>query len=327
MATTDIDHDKFQKQLAILMQNSTAFSSMMYKLLVTSEPMDVEVNVFTDENTFETITVPNRAKGSIPALYGEGLPEEVQTASYGALYIDLNSSNVYIKVTPTGTTGWLLLATEQNIKDHNNNSTAHEGYLAQVHGDSKNYFEVADLVANDKFNGKYAVNKDSLDAIVGDLKDAQVNDNSTIVAALNEVIELNNYDSACIASGGVRTMDGAAACIILDNGILKVVAPFIAVSTKGRKYEFTTQVTLNMNSKDYAKYNIYLDLDKKALVLLTGTYEVSASRPYFMALDDCWLNISSAPYKFLKMEYAAASNSLNLSEKNYVFIGTIDWRG
>lgn len=53
MATTDIDHEKLQKQLAILMQNSTAFSSVMYKLLVTSEPMDVEVNVFTDENTFE----------------------------------------------------------------------------------------------------------------------------------------------------------------------------------------------------------------------------------------------------------------------------------
>ena len=82
--TDDINYNIIQRQLAILMTNSVAFSSKLYDMFVTSTPMDIEFNVWTSTNKFETITVPNRAKGNIPASYGEGSPLFERQTDFGA---------------------------------------------------------------------------------------------------------------------------------------------------------------------------------------------------------------------------------------------------
>ena len=95
----EIDYKIIERQLAILMTNSVAFSSKLYDMFVSSTPMDIEFNVWTSVDEYETITVPNRAKGNIPASYGKGSPEGQVEASYGSIYLDQEDGSVYIKTT------------------------------------------------------------------------------------------------------------------------------------------------------------------------------------------------------------------------------------
>ena len=88
----ELDYKIIEKQLAILMTNSVAYASKLYDMFVSSTPMNIEFNVWTGVDTFETITVPNRAKGNIPASYGEGSPEGIISSSYGSIYLDLSDT-------------------------------------------------------------------------------------------------------------------------------------------------------------------------------------------------------------------------------------------
>ena len=52
----ELDYKIIERQLAILMTNSVAFSSKLYDMFVSSTPMDIEFNVWTAVDEYETIT-------------------------------------------------------------------------------------------------------------------------------------------------------------------------------------------------------------------------------------------------------------------------------
>lgn len=329
MAENEINYDTIQRQLGILMTNSVAFSGKMYDLLASPTPMDVELRVWTSENEFETITVPNRAKGSIPALYGKGNPEGVQEASYGAIYLDEDTKTVYIKTSLTGATGWLKLITTNEMNIHDQNNSAHEGVLAKIHGDPEVFFRVANLDIHADDNGSYVVNKDSLFALLGGLDQLKTNDKTDVVSAINEAIEISTFDAGCVNSGALIA-DSNQPDLIVVNGtarVLTVLGPIICRSAEGYKYEINTDLQYDLLKANLGKNSVYIDLDKMEIVLLQGEYFVSAHKPYFMQGNDCWLNIGIAPYKFQQMVLNETTHRLSLETKNYVYVGTVDWRG
>lgn len=192
MATGELDIDKIQRELAILMTNSVELQSKMYDIFVSSTPMDVEVRVWTGENTFETIMVPNRAKGNIPAQFGGETPEGTIEASYGTIYFNENNGKLYIKTTLTGTDGWQELVTQTALDYHNElDANAHENTLAKVNGDESIEFNVADIDINSNLASEesLAVNKKSLFKLLGGLENLNTEDKTSVVNALNEAME------------------------------------------------------------------------------------------------------------------------------------------
>ena len=343
----EIDYKLIERQLAILMTNSVAFSSKLYDMFVSTTPMDVQFNVWTALDEFETITVPNRAKGNIPASFGKGTPEGVISASYGTMYIDQDDGSIYIKTTIEGPNGWLKLVTDVDLSNHNRSKSAHDGVLAKIDGAYANgvasTFIVADAIdgvehdSEDLDDSYYAVNKGSLFKLLGGLENLRTEDTSNIVNAMNEVSEASLYDAGCVVSGIKNTFTNSPAVmsIVTDEqgeASLVLSAPFIVYSPNGKKYTFTDNTQLNLvdaGIKSGSKYSAYIDLDPDAfgntgkVVLLQGRYYKQARRPYVLSEGDGWLDTSSAPYRFILIE-KDEFNKLAEVEKNYAYLGELE---
>ncbi len=343
----ELDYKLIERQLAILMTNSVAFSSKLYDLFVSATPMDIEFNVWTGVDTFETITVPNRAKGNIPASYGEGSPEGNLEASYGAIYLDQKDGSIYIKTTIDGSDGWLKIITEVDLTEHDRSKLAHDGILAKIDGAYANglpsTFIVADAIdgvvheTTDLGEDYYAVNKGSLFKLLGGLENLRTEDKSNIVNAINETSEAIHFDVSCAVSGNKNLFSNNTALISIvtdefGENALVLNAPFVATSPKGIKHTFTNSIQLNMvdvGIKTGNIYSIYLDLDPDSfgnigkLVVLQGLYRRQARRPYILAEGDGWLDTSSAPYRFVVIEKDEYGNLVEV-EKNYAYLGELE---
>jgi len=344
----DIDYKIIERQLAILMTNSVAFSSKLYDLFVSSTPMDIEFNVWTSVDSFETITVPNRAKGNIPASYGIGSPEGEIEASYGSIYLDQSDGSIYIKTTLDGSDGWLKLITQTDMEGHDRSTTAHDGVLAKIDGAYANglprQFIVADAIdgvpheSDDLHDGTYyAINKGSLFKLLGGLENLRTEDKTDVVSAINEVSESSNYDAGCAVNGVKNTFSNNAAFIsVIDDEqaehSLVLSAPFVVTSPAGKKYTFTENMTISLSAtgmRDDQINSIYLDLDPDELghigkvVIRPGLFHKQARRPYILSEGDGWLDTSSVPYRFVSIEMNEFDKLVEV-ERNYVFLGEIE---
>lgn len=335
-STDDINYDIIQRQLAILMTNSVAYSSKMYDMFVSSTPMDIEFNVWTSVDTFETITVPNRAKGNIPASYGEGSPEGSVEASYGSIYIDQSDNSIYIKITDEGSTGWLQLVTSDDLTAHDRSPLAHDGILAKIDGAYANgvysTFKVADPV-----DDLDAVNKGSLDTLLGGLDSLTTENKNSVVEAINEVSEASNFDAGCVVSGITNLYTNFAAFLSVylnENSqyVLELTPPIVVTLPDGTKHTVTETRTANLINSGVLynrKYCIYLDLDTDSLtsqadslVIIEGRYKRQARKPYVLAEGDGWLDTGAPPYRFVLIEKDDDGNLVEV-EKNYVYLGEL----
>ena len=70
---------------------------------------------YNENGVLETFELPNRAKDRMTVLQGKGEPERVQSAGAGVLYLDVLTSNVWVKTTDTGNTGWVMIYTPANF--------------------------------------------------------------------------------------------------------------------------------------------------------------------------------------------------------------------
>lgn len=347
MATGELDIDKIQRQLAVLMTNSTEIQRIMYDLFVTSTPMDVEIRVWTSENTFESIKVPNRAKGNIPAQFGGENPEGTIEASYGTLYYNEVDGKIYIKTTINGADGWEELVTQTALEYHNSlDPNAHEDTLAKVHGDSSIEFNVADIT--EMSDDSLAVNKGSLFRLLGGLDSLNTEDNSTIVNAINEVLEINNGDAPTVLSvnslTAVDVTSNKSRLLTLEPAggdiyRIKILDPFIVLDHKGVKHTcpaMSMETTVEnfdvavKSTRTKIKYSIFVsfeEADKKdgqpVMVALPGDYYISIHRPYLMQEKDTWLDIGNTPYAMRVME-RTSEGKLELVERNYVYLGSAE---
>lgn len=341
---SDLDLDIIQKQLAVLETNSVQFTSKMYDLFVSTTPMDVELNVWvydkegqSDKLVMDTIKLPNRAKGNIPAKYGEGSPVGTVEASLGTLYVDTSDDGngaVYIKKTVDGTDGWSQIMTQVELEAHENNQAAHLLYLARKNGSDSEYFNVKDVNEDDfdadpEIFGSYAINMRSLDGLLGGTKNLDTNTHENIVSAINEVVLANNYDAGCAVWSNAKdaTTNNTTLFSIRDvngtNTNCLVIRPFIGTSPDGRKHIFNTEnmdyptVSTGNQSGVIAKgtYSVYAipgyaltsngshnkkepDPTRAQIALVRGKYRKTIYRPYIGAEWDGWLDLSSVPYQF-----------------------------
>lgn len=340
----EIDYKIIERQLAILMTNSVAFSSKLYDLFVSTTPMDIEVNVWTSVDTFETITIPNRAKGNIPASYGYGTPEGDIEASYGSIYLDREDGSIYIKTTLDGSLGWLKLITEADMDIHNKSKSSHDGTLAKIDGayanGTANTFIVADAVEDVPHESEeltdeyYAINKGSLFKLLGGLENLETDDKTTIVNAINEVASSVNYDACCVVSGAKHTFTNNSAylTIVTDESnkkSLKVITPIIVTAPSGKKYTVATALQQDLEGAGVlndVNYSIYLNIDDMKLVILAGEFYKQSTRPFVLSEKDGWLDTSSSPYRFFIIEQNEIGSLIEV-EKNYVYLGKLEQWG
>lgn len=326
MAENQIDYDKVQRQLGILMTNSVSFMGNLYNLFVSTKPMDIEVRVWTSENTFETLMIPNRAKGNIPSQYGEGNPNGNVEANYGTTYIDQITGSVYIKTTLEGSEGWSKLITANELIAHDLDSSAHDGVLAKINGSADQTFECADPVLDTD-----AVNKGSLFALLGGLENLKVLLNTpaeerTIVEAINEVAELISDDRACAVSGALNVVTNRTALMYqeaddVNNQYLVITAPFTCISADGRKKYYTDDIRFNLETLIFDTYNIFIDIDTDELKMYRGEYYKSPYLPPFMSTNDTWLNLGKTPYKVEVVQ----DDLTREAHGGYAYLGRIEW--
>lgn len=315
MANTEIDYDKLERNLAILMTNHVSLASKLYDIFVSTTPMDVEIKVWTDKNKYESFWIPNRAKGNIPAQFGNGNPNTLEiAANYGCLYLDMDTSSVYIKMTLDGTSGWKKLMTEDEMKAHNIDANAHDGFLARINGDDAEIFRVAD--AQDDMD---AVNMRSVRTILGGTENLLTENRDDFTGAVNEVVGSLAYDMGSPVRGQ-KTSTGTSNLMFLRADAtgaetLVVKAPFVVCTPDGRQVSYTEDLTKAVGSLIAGeRYSIYLDyslqikrIDNKyagieeevtgeEIYIQKGKFIKDTQRPPFMEVGDVWMNLSSVPY-------------------------------
>lgn len=325
----EIDYKIIERQLAILMTNSVAFSSKLYDMFVSTTPMDIEFNIWTATDSFETITVPNRAKGNIPASYGNGDPNGVIDASYGTMYLNRDDGSMYIKTSLEGNNGWLKIITQNELSNHNRSEFAHEGKLAKMdgayEGNTPSTFVVADVIDGVPHEegvhikvdpSYYAVNQGSLFKLLGGVDNITYkhrpdpeNDGLTIVGAINDVAGMVSYDTGCVVRGGKNTLTNSSAFMYIeeagDDGYKITLnasgnANHVRVmSPRGKMYDITSDIVGYTNQYTSiipgVSYSIYLDLDEMTIVTSAGKYYKQPIRPYVLKQYDCWLDTNSQP--------------------------------
>ena len=100
------DIDIVAENLAELLTNSVDMAAVFYDIFLNPQPLDINIQMYDDNNQLITVTIPNRAKDRITPYVGEGSPEGVVEAPVGAVYVDTLTSTVYYKVSGSDSYGW-----------------------------------------------------------------------------------------------------------------------------------------------------------------------------------------------------------------------------
>ena len=98
-----------------LLTNTLNLTSVFYDIFLNPKPMFVTLEQYDDNNQLVEVTIPNRAQDRIISKIGKGNPEGSVEAPAGTMYIDSETSEVYMKVSGDDTSGWILLITENDI--------------------------------------------------------------------------------------------------------------------------------------------------------------------------------------------------------------------
>lgn len=342
MTLENNDIDKMQRELAILMTNSVELQNKMYDIFVNPTPADVELRVWTDEG-FETFSVPNLAKSRIPVMDGSGSPIGVVAGSLGTIYIDTDSEYIYINTGRNqdeqglSATGWVKIATTDDIEIHNTSDLAHLGVLAKINGAPDTPFYVADTDSTSETN--LAVNVGSLDAIIGHTKLLQTTDNNSVIEAINELLYTAEKEVGVIVDANlnrvkdtqkpkifrvVASNDSVGSfSLIMDSGLTS----FTAIKANGTKYhcDRARDIAARKNLTG-SKILVFLkDLDKDVPsfeCVIDGEYHIGETKPYIMKEGDVWLDTGCRPYKMY--QEIKEDDTYKEVEVDYIYLGAIE---
>lgn len=104
-----VDINELTENLSELLTNSTNLASSFYDVFLNENAIDVTLQQYDADNILQTYTIPNRAKDREIAKTGIGSPEGVVAAGIGTIYVNTADTSTYIKVSGTGTTGWIAV--------------------------------------------------------------------------------------------------------------------------------------------------------------------------------------------------------------------------
>lgn len=113
--SSDISNEQIIALLQMLFTNMNNLDKLYYDMFINQTPMTLTLERYNENGVIETFELPNRAKDRINVLQGRGEPERVQGASAGTIYLDVLTSNVWVKTTDSGSTGWIMLYTPSNF--------------------------------------------------------------------------------------------------------------------------------------------------------------------------------------------------------------------
>lgn len=100
------DIDVVAENLAELLTNTVDMAAVFYDIFLNPQPLDINIQMYDDNNQLITVTIPNRAKDRITPYVGEGSPEGTVEAPIGSVYVDTLTSTVYYKVSGSDSYGW-----------------------------------------------------------------------------------------------------------------------------------------------------------------------------------------------------------------------------
>lgn len=101
--------------LEMLFTNMNNLDKLYYDMFINTIPMDLTLERYNEDGVKETFVLPNRAKDRQNTLQGKGNPEGAVIADKGALYFDIMTNNVYVKISDAGANGWVLIRTTANF--------------------------------------------------------------------------------------------------------------------------------------------------------------------------------------------------------------------
>ena len=110
-----MDINVIAENLAELLTNTVNLTDVYYDLFINPTPMDITLKQYNSNNELIEVTIPNRAKDRQISLSGEGSPEGVIEAPLGTFYVDIQNNLVYIKKTLSGSNGWQLILTPEDL--------------------------------------------------------------------------------------------------------------------------------------------------------------------------------------------------------------------
>ena len=127
---TDInDLSRIDENLTELLTNTVDMAAVFYDIFLNPQPMDVNLQMYDDNNQLVTVTVPNRAKDRVIPYTGEGSPEGVVEAPVGATYVDTATSTVYYKVSGSDKYGWNAVISQSLMETYIRTYLEAHGYL------------------------------------------------------------------------------------------------------------------------------------------------------------------------------------------------------
>lgn len=101
--------------LNILYTNLNNLDRVYYDMFINPVPMDIELQRYDEKGELTTVVLPNRAKDIISTYTGLGNPNGKQVADVGALYLDLDSLNMFYKSAGSDSYGWTMLLSSTNL--------------------------------------------------------------------------------------------------------------------------------------------------------------------------------------------------------------------
>ena len=101
--------------LQMLFTNMNNLDRLYYDMFINTTPLTLTLERYNEEGVLESYELPNRAKDRSNIIQGRGTPEKSQSASAGSIYLDILTSNIWIKTTEEGATGWVMLYTPANF--------------------------------------------------------------------------------------------------------------------------------------------------------------------------------------------------------------------
>ena len=101
--------------LNILYTNLNNLDRVYYDMFINPVPMDIELQRYDEKGELVTVVLPNRAKDIISTYTGLGNPNGKQVADVGALYLDLDSLNMFYKSAGSDSYGWNMLLSSANL--------------------------------------------------------------------------------------------------------------------------------------------------------------------------------------------------------------------
>ena len=101
--------------LQMLFTNMNNLDRLYYDMFINTTPLTLTLERYNEDGVLESYELPNRAKDRSNIIQGRGTPEKSQIASAGSIYLDILTSNIWIKTTEEGATGWVMLYTPVNF--------------------------------------------------------------------------------------------------------------------------------------------------------------------------------------------------------------------